>query len=189
MYDEFFATKPEYRAVEAVIRIGSVKRWHMLDTSQTQTLAAHSANVSLLAMVVAATAPGMFFGPSHVVAVAALLHDIGEVFSGDIPTPTKRVESGAIGRKIDELESVLTPAVLTMYKPDERVAWLVKICDLADGIRFIRMHGQGITAKHALSGLQEQMIAKGMEAVDCGYPEEVVKHAIRMVHFYAYEGS
>jgi hypothetical protein len=59
----FNAYPVDKAGIETVMRLHSVKRWHMIDTTRIQTLAEHSANVALLAFYIARTAPRMFFGP------------------------------------------------------------------------------------------------------------------------------
>lgn len=171
---------PEQPDIEAAMRFGSVKRWHMLDTVRIQTLAEHSGNVALLAMIIAYHAPGMYFGACGVVAATALVHDLPEVFTGDIPTPTKRHITG-----LDKMEdSLLT--TLPRMGVSEDVKILIKICDLADGIRFIRLHGSGAIGQHATEGLIEQFdnwVAKGIQA----WPPEVLSHVVEKAWFYAHE--
>lgn len=169
-------------AVETIMRIHSVKRWHMIDTTRQQTLAEHSANVALLAMMVAMNAPIGLFGDPHSVAAIALVHDIPEAFTGDVPTHTKKHLFG-----LEELEeSVLHDNFKINATPNQLA--LIKICDLADGIRFIRLHGVDLTARHAREGLeaqyQEYIRAAG---------EKWAPHTVAMIRdittFYAYENS
>lgn len=175
---------PDRHAIETVMRLHSVKRWHMIDTTRQQTLAEHSANVALLAMMIATTSPIFHFATGAIIATYALMHDIPEAFTGDIPTHTKRHLPG-----LDELEKRVTHPIFRLEVRENDKA-LVKLCDLADGIRFIRLHGVDLTARHAREGLEAQMEAKLAEVSEIlNWPEEVVKHVRNHVMFYAYENS
>jgi len=174
-----------YHHIEAVIRMSQIKRWHMVDTSRQQTLAEHSCNVALLAVSIAVTAPHMYFGEAASVIGPALTHDLGEAFTGDIPTPTKRADP-KIREIIDKMEFKHTPKEF-MYVCDQKVAWLIKLCDLADGIRFIRRYGHGdAIAKHAQNGLEGQ-IEELFAAV--GVPVVVKEHVRHQLRYYIYEMS
>jgi hypothetical protein len=179
---QHYAYPEKFVEIEAVMRLSAVKRWHMIDTFKTQTLAEHSANVAMLAYVIAKKAPGMFFGPASGVAAHALLHDIPEVFIGDIPTHSKRwLDKDQMARA----ESAVTPhCLMTVPLPAQKL--LIKICDLVDGIRFIRIHGVDMTAGHAQEGLEMQLHAKFTEAEQL-WPMEVCNHVNENANFYAYE--
>jgi 5'-deoxynucleotidase YfbR-like HD superfamily hydrolase len=164
------------------MRLHSVKRWHMIDTTRVQTLAEHSANVAMLAFVVAKTCPRMFFGPAENVAAYAMMHDIGEAFTGDIPTHTKKYITNG---QLKALEDNVTPA---LFKVDVSLDQkkLIKFCDLADGIRFIRLHGVDVTAEHAQAGLEEQMQWKIQESWE-EWDRDIADHVRFTTRFYAYE--
>lgn len=179
---DYLAYEPEYHAVEAVMRLHSVKRWHMIDTTRVQTLAEHSANVATLALLIARTSPMHIFDDPMLVAAAALVHDLPEAFTGDIPTHTKRHIDG-----VGKLESLVTPPVLNIQVGDASRA-LIKLCDLADGIRFIRLHGVDLTARHARDGLEKQLKEKLHDLGDC-WSEAVTLHVRKYIMFYAYENS
>jgi 5'-deoxynucleotidase YfbR-like HD superfamily hydrolase len=179
--DEFYAYGKDRAGLEAVMRFHAVKRWHMIDTTRTQTLAEHSANVALLAYYLAATSPQMYFGPSQNVAALALIHDIPEVFTGDIPSHTKRHLAG-----LHALEKAVAPRLFTLQAP-EPIELLIKLCDLADGIRFIRLHGVDVTAKHAREGLEAQLEVKKEQAKS--WTANVYKYVVPQIMFYAYEHS
>lgn len=181
----FYAYGEMHAGIEAVMRLHSVKRWHMIDTTRTQTMAEHSANVAVLAGYIAATAPDIYFGPSSHLMSAGILHDIGEVFIGDIPTPTKK-EVGGIDIMVKILEESVIPEPLNPKNHGGQAAWeLIKICDLADGIRFIRLHGVDATAVHARSGLEKQLKSKWQEAY-AKWPLPVCDHVHDLINFYAY---
>lgn len=182
MSNEHYAYGPEWADVETVMRLHAVKRWHMIDTTRVQTLAEHSANVAALVFGIARACPDMYFGPSLEAAGLALFHDVDEVFTGDIPTHTKRQLKG-----VKELERRTTPGTFWL-EPPERLRPLIKMCDLADGIRFIRLHGVDVTAKHAREGLEAQLFNL-REQVRAEWPKEVFLHVGRWTAFYAYENS
>lgn len=173
--------------LEAVVRFHSVKRWHMIDTTRQQTLAEHSANVALLVYHISSQCPHMYFGPSGHAATYALLHDLPEVYTGDIPSHTKGFIDG-----IAELEVAVTPDYMvpksTVGVTSHGLNALTKLCDLADGIRFIRLHGVGATAKHAEAGLAGKFAAAITRAKD-DWPAEVSDYVSKQVMLYAYEYS
>jgi hypothetical protein len=184
MSSKFLAYGPERHAVETVMRLHAVKRWHMIDTTRQQTLAEHSANVALLAMMIAKTAPINYFDDSNTIAAAALVHDIEEAFTGDIPSHTKKRLQG-----IDTLEKeVLHPA----FKVEINInsISLIKLCDLADGIRFVRLHGVDMTAIHAQEGLEDQMTDRiNICQAELKWPSHVLNHVQEQIMFYAYENN
>lgn len=182
MSNDHYTYGKDRAELETVMRLSAVKRWHMIDTTRTQNLAEHSANVALLAYTVAMRAPRGFFGPAVFMMTAGMLHDLAEVFTGDIPSHTKRHLTG-----VEQLEKSTLPFMFgTDYGANEKI--LIKLCDLADGVRFIRLHGVDITAKHAMIGLEEQMYRWFSEAEKL-WPEEVFDIAKDMIIFYAYEQS
>lgn len=178
--DTHFAYGADQADLETMMRFGSVKRWHMIDTTRQQTLAEHSACVAGLVWMLAKTT--LFFGPAEIAASCALFHDISEVFTGDIPSHTKRYLSG-----IRELEDKVTSKTWPQ-SGSEHVNLLIKLCDLSDGIRFIRLHGVDITAVHARVGL-EQQFKKKLNDCRAVWPPYVVEVVERKLHFYAYEKS
>ncbi len=181
--ETFYAYGTERAGIEAVMRFHAVKRWHMIDTTRQQTLAEHSANVALLAYYLAITCPQMYFGAAEGVAAKALIHDLAESFTGDIPSHTKKFVTG-----IDSLEGQVLPS---MFRPDctPVVRSLIKVCDLADGIRFIRLHGVDVTAVHAQAGLEAQLEVWFNRMIQDEYPPEVIDHVRNGAKFYAYEFS
>lgn len=164
--DQFYAFGPESIMEEAVIRFSAVKRWHMIETRRIQTLAEHSAAVALLVYSVALRAPGQYFGDPAQAGMAALVHDLPEVFIGDLPTHTKRRIAG-----VDPLEAEVTPKEYQI-PVSHRLKLLIKLCDLIEGIRFIRINGVDATANHAGDGLVEQFRAKRTQALTT-WPLEV----------------
>lgn len=184
MLNKFLAYGPEHHTLEAVMRIQAVKRWHMIDTTRTQNLAEHSANVAMLAMLIAMTAPIEFFDTYTHVGAVALVHDLPEAFTGDIPSHTKKYLTG-----VDALEKAVTPAGFRM-ECRSSTAMLIKMCDIADGIRFIRLHGVDMTAAHAQEGLEDQIIKIfDSAAAEYHWPTHVMDHVKEYIMFYAYERS
>ena len=179
MRDNFYVNPEGDLAIEAIARAQSIKRWHMVDTTRVQSLAEHSANVATLAYYICISSPQAYFGSPADAALAGLLHDIPESFTGDIPSHTKRELLG-----IDELENELTPAVL-IRPMNENMANLIKLCDLADGIRFIRVHGADATAQWACDGLSDQL--KNRESVVSSlWPSHVKEHVMAKIHYYIF---
>jgi hypothetical protein len=152
--------------LEAVTRFQSIRRWHMVDTTRAQSIGEHSANVALLAYHIAHKVPNEFFGDPCKVLAPGLMHDLPEVFMGDIPTHTKKYLSG-----VQELEERLTPPEYR-YQSTDDIDLLIKICDLADGIRFIERFGVDRVAIFATEGLRQQLDVK-LKHARAKWPEPV----------------
>jgi len=182
MSNDFLAYGSDRHALETVMRVQAIKRWHMIGTSRIQTLAEHSANVAMLVMLITKTATIEFFDTYTHAACYALLHDVSEAFTGDIPSPTKKHLAG-----IDELEYRTTHPDWKIYARASTVL-LTKMCDLADGIRFIRLYGVDITGVHAKTGLEEKFkeVFK-IATLDHLWPEHIIEHVRNNLVFYAYE--
>lgn len=162
--------------------MAAVKRWHMIDTTRQQNLAEHTANVSLLSWVIVHTSKAQFFDPLMVLQYA-MVHDLGEAFLGDVPTHSKLL----IGKDlIDLAEQSVTPGIFRAVSPATDEKLLVKLCDLADGIRFVRLHGVDATAGHAQLGLEKQLVQRLSDGLSA-WPLAVYNHVMESVIFYAYE--
>ena len=183
----FLAYGPEHHTLEAIMRLQAVKRWHMIETNRTQTLAEHSANVALLATWIAFTSPLNSFTSPYAIAVMALLHDMPEAFTGDVPSHSKRHLTG-----IDRLEEGVMPSDFTLLMPSPTAndKMLLKMCDLADGIRFIRVHGVDATGVHAQEGLEAQLQERRYHAENgLKWDDTLRSHVLTKIMFYAYEGN
>lgn len=105
-----------------------VRRYHTVRTLTEDTVGHHSHGVAMLVLLLDPDADGMMLR-------AALLHDLSEQYTGDIPSPAKR-EFG-IGEDVSSLElKLLDDAGLPMpyLKPEE---WrTLKLADIAHGALF-----------------------------------------------------
>ncbi|MGL5176579.1 MAG: YfbR-like 5'-deoxynucleotidase [Aeromonas veronii] len=181
---EKFLAYGDRHELETVMRLHSVKRWHMIDTTRQQTLAEHTANVAMLTFILVQKFPWLVEKdprPSTFAVMAALVHDIAESFTGDIPTHTKQHLEG-----LQALEDEVVPRMF-QFTWTEEVALLVKLCDLADGIRFIRLHGVDGTARHAREGLEKQLAERRAQADELWGQDFAAVFPYLL--FYAYENS
>ena len=91
-------TKMENYNILYLLKAENVKRWHTVPTVRSQSLAEHQWNVSMIAESLALS---MGLDDLHINAIVryALVHDIDEITTGDIPTPAKELETN--GRPIE----------------------------------------------------------------------------------------
>lgn len=147
----------------------------MVDVVPTQNIASHSATVALLAGYIAYTCPGMYFGSSTEIVVQGLIHDIGETMTGDIPGHVK----ATIGDGPKKLEKQLTPRWLRGTE-DVNTRDLIKLCDLAEAIRYAKIRGVTRVASWAagqLRGVYERHLIK----VEENWPHSVVIHVHKIL--------
>lgn len=111
---------------------GNVRRWHTWPMLREQTNAHHSWNVARILLT---------YFPSYATSGAlvywALMHDVGEVASGDVPHPAKR--HGALGMHVraaeEEAREDLGIALPGLHDDEFLVA---RLCDLMEAVEFAR---------------------------------------------------
>lgn len=131
--------------VQEVLRCSSVNRWIMVNVSREQSVAEHSFNVAIIAARIAEEVnPDL---KPHVMA-AAILHDIPEVITGDIPTPVKEL----LVEKYEDLESGVSYCGMGLNK-SVMVYDIVKRADIIDAGVFLHLHGVGTHAKDIHSNI------------------------------------
>ena len=158
------------------LRASHVKRWHIVNTSRVQTLAEHSFNVSVIAGSLAARLrwPGLLVYESKLNLLNwALTHDLIEVKTGDIPTPTKKVLSEVSGTNIlEQMESKVDYEAMMLYRQirNTDIEYIVKVADLLEALNFLADHAVGA---HAISvyDLLEKELEELVDDLSQGMPE------------------
>lgn len=128
--------------LDALMRTGHVGRYHTLQATmlRQQTTAEHAYGVALiLVWLLGDHAGGQLLQ-------AALLHDAGEYWVGDIPSPTKRHFDAEFGTKLDHLEwSALEKATGVRFptlSPEEGA--LLHLADVLEGcVHCTKEHSMG----------------------------------------------
>lgn len=141
--------------IQDVMRCRNVARWHIVDCIKGQSLAEHNFNVAVIG---AAIAIKKGVDPKPVM-VAALLHDLSEVLTGDIPPTTKKL-SGYKDPTDGEL-SVLGHLVVNL---DPQVHRILKLADLVDAVAHLELYGHGIHALRVHENLSRKL--NDQDAVD-----------------------
>jgi len=105
-----------------------VKRFHTKLTLQTETVGHHSHGVAMLCLLLEPVSRRQLL-------VAALVHDLAEHITGDIPSPAKR--RYGIGEQVSALEDELLRSVglsMPMLNSDEKRT--LKFADIFQGMLF-----------------------------------------------------
>lgn len=127
-------------ALHDIIRAGTVKRFHIVNTTRIQTLAEHQWGVAILACEIA----GRLGWDDAAVARLALLsivHDAGETRTGDVPTPTKTRLREALGSSADEVMAQFDPSRYIAVDPMDKA--VMKCADYLESMIFLMEHKVG----------------------------------------------
>ena len=133
------------------LRAGHVKRWHIINTAASQSIAEHSYLVAIIAMHLCKDMGGEL-AEQQECAVWALFHDAVEIRTGDIPTPAKKLmrqvdyekpaDNPDIFERIDMLLMPEAPFI-GGGEPSENVLRCVKMADVIEAAHWIRENGMG----------------------------------------------
>jgi 5'-deoxynucleotidase YfbR-like HD superfamily hydrolase len=130
-----------------------IKRWTIVGTVVESNIASHSYNVAMLSMAILARMKYNHFKlMPHEVAYAALIHDLAEVYNGDVPSPAKR-EMEKMGINPDTLH----PYYQAEAEVPEVIYMIVKTADLLDNYLFILNYGIGSRAAVALENCRHDL--------------------------------
>jgi 5'-deoxynucleotidase len=133
-----------------LLRSGSVKRFHIVNTTRIQTLAEHQYGVAVLAGEIAQRI-GLDTKQIALVMAAALVHDAGEARTGDIPTPTKKILRGRFGAEFDQ---VLSEFDIPSDHP-AHIKIILKCADYLDSLIFLGEHRVGRHADAVYEDINE----------------------------------
>ena len=129
--------------IRDIYRANDVMRWQIVKTIRQQSVAEHSFNVAMIAMDMAVRVD---FDAEDIkrALIWSLMHDIPEVFIGDIATPVKReIERYCLDESpIKDMEVQMCGVEFydlwaLSHKESPHVGRIVKLADLADAIKFL----------------------------------------------------
>jgi 5'-deoxynucleotidase YfbR-like HD superfamily hydrolase len=119
--------------INDILRASGVTRWHIVRTVRPQSLAEHTFDVVMIARAIAKIAGYN----DYEIIKAALLHDLDEIVTGDIPTPTKN-RARDNGWNLNELYQSITGRELSS---DESL--IVKLADKMADLHWLWLHALG----------------------------------------------
>ena len=131
-----------------------VSRWSMVGTDKESNVASHSFNVAMIAVAIYSRIPPEFQAHSYAeVSWYALIHDVREAYTGDIPTPTKEKM-----RKAGFDPDMIDPASEEDELPAPQfLRTVTKVADLVENAAFISEHGIGARGREAAADLRRRL--------------------------------
>lgn len=126
--------------IREIIRTGAVGRWHIVRTHREQNIAEHMYLATMIARDMAAR---LNFNTEqiHLLTDWVLMHDVPEVMTGDLSSPTKLEIKRHIDFAVIEDSTSLEYARLRARIHGTAIEVLAKLADLMEGIVFLRMEG------------------------------------------------
>lgn len=138
------------------LRLSAVKRWGIVEMSRQQSVAEHSYNVTLVALnLVGASVGHKGFSKEDesLLLTLCLVHDMPEVFSGDIPSTIK----GAFKEELDDWETTSFPAFsatnASVHKRNPNIKLVIKVADIMESIIFAERYCIDIRKGRIIAGL------------------------------------
>lgn len=134
---------------------GTVTRWHSVNCHRYPSVAEHSCLVALYAREIASRVyPSLSAEDQVLLYELALMHDLSEVVTGDMPSPIKRQLKTVFPpgeSPIDRLEASICPdaASREYLAKSERphIYFCMKLSDILDAMVVIKQEGKGPVAK------------------------------------------
>lgn len=150
--------------IQDKMRSGHVKRWQIVRVGREQTIAEHMYRVY---HIVAEICDRMGVGGERKERAVrwALMHDLPEVITGDIATPTKQAMRQAIPgkdplRNVElSLDSDYRELYVHLKKHDAMALDIVKAADLIEAIDFLMTEAMGPRSVEVLADLRKRFIA------------------------------
>ena len=150
------------KPIDKLMDCHHVKRWTLVGTTETSTVASHSFNVAMIALAIRKH----MFNTAHIdkgqLAFYALMHDVDEAETGDIPTPTK---TALRAKGVEPNDLFETQGSIPNPPPEYEV--IIKLADLIENYIFISEHGVGARARSAAAEVEGRV----RRAIDTAPPD------------------
>ena len=152
--------------INNIMRAAWVKRWGIVRTMREQNIAEHSFTVAMISEELCKRVGWEFDegGSMHGIRGLevlrwALWHDMAEVFTGDIPTPTKLKLKESDPELLQKIEDEFAPDIAALRKNTNRL-WIeiVKVADYLEAIAFLEREGGNQEAEDVKTLLRKQLI-------------------------------
>lgn len=131
--------------INDILRATGVTRWHIVRTVRPQSLAEHTFDVTMIARAIAKIAG---YDDAEITK-AALLHDLDEIVTGDIPTPTKQ-KARDNGWELNDLYKEITGRELSA---DE--ALVIQLADKMADLHWLWLHALGPHANRVYESMAD----------------------------------
>lgn len=138
------------------LRAGHVKRWHIINTVNQQTVAEHSFLVAIIAMELYNEMVGVdpnddnSIKEFNALVMGAIFHDIAEIKLGDLPTPSKQLFKQFYGDDMfDKIEETIFPEMPYTGHGElgTELRKIIKMADTIEAVHWIYENGVGAHAK------------------------------------------
>lgn len=134
--------RPEF-VMSDIVRLSSVNRWAIIEMFREQSVAEHSYNVAMIATMILTEIPHSMPGwdddiQGHIDRAVewALVHDLTELSTGDMPSPVKRHLKSAIESMEAEVFPQWTKKKVEISRDWPLAYACVKVADWIDAIQF-----------------------------------------------------
>tara|TARA_R110000765_G_scaffold20749_2_gene53649 strand:- start:347 stop:865 length:519 start_codon:yes stop_codon:yes gene_type:complete len=144
--------KTEIQRIKGIRYGGAVIRYHTARSHRAQSVAEHSWGVAQLVL-------GVIPEPSRELLKAALNHDLPELWTGDVPAPTKWAFP-VIADALKDAESQFHDAFATHYHITEVEQRILKFCDMAELVLW------ALEERKMGNRYMEEVIENGMEVLE-----------------------
>lgn len=128
--------------IPVLLESGEVERFHAVPAIPNQTVAAHSWGVTIIAMEIFGSPKNhKGFHDLNSLMSGCLLHDTGELVTGDIPFTAKRGVFLDIREKLDEAEAfAMKEHLWPMPEMGKDLHVILKLSDMLEGMRWADMN-------------------------------------------------
>lgn len=125
--------------LQKLFTLSNVPRWAIIDKYRSQTVGEHTFRVCAIVLMLVREFDkrGLYVSKSKALELA-IVHDIDEAWSGDLPTPYK---------KLKNLQE-------STFKPDTNEAFMVKLADLLEASIWLDRYG--VNASHISDAIYAQ---------------------------------
>lgn len=137
------------------LRLHTIGRWGMVNTTRPQSVAEHSLNVAVIAEELRER---LNIEPEFKLHIRwyAVEHDMMEVLTGDIPSPTKMGQGLKWAPFVESLDK---EEYNNIHSVSPLVRHVVKCADYMEAIYYLHMYGVGSHARQVIKWLETKLEA------------------------------